>query len=90
MDEDFVNSQKFVFIQSIPTAFLILFPPSMKRDMSAFKYASLISIGCLSYTGIVLIIEMPKYYGQNKDQDWNLVNFDFNLFTGASMTFFAF
>jgi amino acid permease len=68
----------------------VLLPLSLKRDMSAFKYASLLSIACLSYTGIVLIIELPNFYQQNKDSDWKPVYFDLNLLTGASMTFFAF
>ena len=57
MDEDYVRSREFVFYQSTPTALLILFPLSMKRDMSAFRYVSLLSIAALLYTAIVLIAE---------------------------------
>ena len=59
--------------------------------MSAFRYASLASILCLLYTGIVLIVELPGYYQANHDTAviksawWNL-----DFFTGFSMTFFAF
>ena len=39
-----------------------LFPLAMKRDMSAFRYVSLASIGALLYTGVVLLIELPEFY----------------------------
>jgi hypothetical protein len=62
MDNDLVSSYTFSTYQAIPTAIFILFPMSMKRDMSAFRYVSLASIGALFYTGVVLIVELPTYY----------------------------
>lgn len=65
----------------------------MKTDMSAFSYGSMASIGSLIYVGIVLIVELPKYYKANsKDAKGNIapVYWDMNLFTGFSMNFFAF
>jgi hypothetical protein len=47
---------KYKLIQMIPTAFIILFPLSMKREMSAFRYVSVLSIVALFYTGVVLSI----------------------------------
>lgn len=47
---------------TIVTSVCFLFPLAMKRDMSAFRYVSLASIGALLYTGIVLIVELPEYY----------------------------
>jgi uncharacterized membrane protein len=91
MDKDFTESLKFVFLQSTPTAFLILLPLSMKRDMSAFKYGSIGSIVCLTYTAIVLLIEMPGYLNDNLDTaHYQPIFLDLNLLTGASMTFYAF
>jgi len=68
VDPDFVDSREFSLIQSIPTAALLLLPLSIKRDMSAFRYVSLASIGALLYTGVVLLIELPTYYNANKDK----------------------
>ena len=66
-------------------------PLSLKTDMSAFKYASLMSIACLTYTAVVLLIELPNLYQENHDtRPYKPIFFDFNLLTGASMTFFAF
>lgn len=77
--------------QSLPMALLIFLPLCLKRDMSAFRYASLASIVCLMYTAVLLIVEMPDRYRRNKPTAeiepiyWNL-----DIFTGCSMTFFSF
>ena len=55
MDEDKVNAPSFAIYQAVPTAAIALFPMSLKKDMSAFRYVSLASIGALFYTGVVLI-----------------------------------
>lgn len=67
MAEDTANSDKFVLIQSGAVAFLVLLPMSLMTDMSAFRYASLASIGALVYVGIVLLVELPKYFNWNWD-----------------------
>ena len=93
MDDDFVNSYTFSIYQAVPTAIFILFPMSMKKDMSAFRYASLGSIAALVYTSIVLIAEFPKFHNLTKDNAEGKIApvfWDLNLLTGASMTFFAF
>jgi len=91
MDPDFVDSNEFVLYQSTPVAFLIMLPLSIKRDMSAFRYVSLISIGFLLYTAVVLIVEAPGYYRDNiGTAEMSPLYFDLNIFTGCSMTFFAF
>jgi amino acid permease len=70
-------------------------PLSLQRDISAFRYVSLASIGALLYTGIVLLIEMPGEFKINYQPaiDKNAIHaayIDFNILTGCSMTFFAF
>lgn len=62
MDEDKVNEPMFAIYQAVPTAAIALFPMSLKKDMSAFRYVSLASIAALLYTGIVLIYDLPSYY----------------------------
>ena len=88
-----VDTTTFGLYQSVPTAFLILLPLSLKEDMAAFRYVSLASILCLVYTGIVLIVEAPSYYQHNKDLPtteivpiyWNL-----DILSGCAMTFYAY
>lgn len=92
-DETFIRSTTFVLAQSAPTALLLLLPLSLKRDMSAFRYVSLASIGALLFTAVVLIVELPKYFSANKADPAIKIEFgfyDLDMFTGMSMTFFAF
>jgi amino acid permease len=91
MSDDTVNSTMFSIYQAVPTAIFILFPMSMKKDMSAFRYVSLASIGALFYTGVVLIIELPSYYNHfSSNANMTPAYWDWNFFTGCSMTFFAY
>jgi amino acid permease len=81
-------------MQCGPTALLILLPLSLIRDMSGFRHLSVVSIFALLYTGIILFVELPsysQYASEHRDQfrieyAW----FDWNFFTGASITFFAY
>ena len=80
-------------MQAVPTAVFILFPLSMIKDMSGFRHISAISIFALVYTGIVLICELPDYmkaYRSLPDVEIDLACFDWNVFTGASITFFSY
>lgn len=59
--------------------------------MSAFRYVSIASIVGLLYTGIVMAIDLPGYYKENiKTAEKAAFYLDMNMFTGCSMTFFAF
>lgn len=59
--------------------------------MSGFRYISFASIFALFYTGIVLIAEMPAYIKQNWDDAViSPFKLDWNFFTGACITFFAY
>ncbi len=74
--------------------FLLLMPVSLKRDMNAFRYITGISVLAEFYTGIVLIIQLPKYleYARANTtlyvEDYALFNLDF--FKGCSIVFFAY
>ena len=93
---DFIYSMEFRAIVGAPIAIIILLPLSLIRDMSGFRYVSFASIIALFYTGIVLIAELPGYIhnmqSDTSGQDYTIVPwcFDWNLFTGASLTFFAY
>jgi amino acid permease len=59
--------------------------------MSGFRHISVVSIFALLYTGMVLLVELPEYIDQNyKNAHIVLAWFDWNFFTGASITFFAY
>ena len=91
MDPDLANSVQLRVYFTVGAAVALLFPLAMKRDMSAFRYVSLASIGALFYTGIVLIVELPEYYREfGRGVPKPLYRIDFNIFTGSAMTFFAY
>jgi amino acid permease len=61
--------------------------------MSGFRHISIVSIFALIQTGIVLVCELPDYikaYRGLTDVNVELACFDWNFFTGASITFFAY
>lgn len=91
MDPDFIASWKFRAAVGCPIALIILFPMSLIKDMSGFRYISFASIFALFYTGVVLIIEMPEYidiyYPISSVRPFI---FDWNFFMGACITFFAY
>jgi hypothetical protein len=69
-------------------------PVSFKRDMSAFSRISAIAILSEFYTGIVLIIQLPRYLNyasENPDKfKIDLAIFDAQFFKGCSIVFFAY
>ena len=76
-----MNSYTFIIPQNLAYATFILLPLSIKRNMDAFKYVSLMSICALMYTGAVLIIEIPEYWKQNfKTAKISPFYIDFNIF----------
>jgi amino acid permease len=59
--------------------------------MSGFRHISVISIFALIYTGLVLFAELPEYIHKNYESAHIVYAwFDWNFFTGASITFFAY
>ena len=91
MAEKTANSDLVNISFTVGLAALVLFPLSLKRDMSDFRYVSLASIGALLYTGVVLLLEVPEYYQHFKPtKSLPIAYFDLNIFTGSAMTFFAY
>jgi amino acid permease len=89
----FFDTWQYRAMQAIPIAVIILFPLSMIKDMSGFRHISAVSIFALIFTGIVLICELPDYikaYRSLPDVEIEYACFDWNVFTGASITFFSY
>ena len=92
-DENFIESVEFRMIINIPFAAAILFPLSVQRDMSSLRYAGVASVGALTYTLLVLVVEVPWYYKENKDKPETVVHMfkiDWNILSSMSIVFFAF
>ena len=54
-------------IFTIGIGFILLMPVSLKKDMSSFRYITFVAILAEIYTGIVLIIQLPKYMRYARD-----------------------
>lgn len=83
----------FKVIQSMITTICLIFPLSLAKSMSALRYISLVSIGAIIYTLVVMLIELPKYYDYfhntlGEEISYFKLNLDF--FNGCSITFFSF
>ena len=91
MDRKFVESITMRMLINIPFAAAILFPLSAMRDMSSLRYAGVASVGALTYTMIVLVVEMPWYYKENSAKSiTHTFKIDANILSALSITFFAF
>lgn len=83
----------FKVLQAVGTTVLFIFPLSLAKSMSALRYISLVSIGAIIYTLIVMLVELPRYYDYFHNQlheeiSYFAMNLDF--FNGCSITFFSF
>ena len=61
--------------------------------MSALRYISLVSIGSILYTLIVMLAEVGPYYNLYHNQKGDEIHYaiwDWEFFNGASITFFSF
>jgi len=96
VDKDFADNWQFRALVNGPIAVLFLFPLNSIKDMSGFRYVSMISMASLVYMGLVLIVEMP-FYAQyyltpnkpyTREIEWAI--FDWNFFTSAATTFFSY
>jgi amino acid permease len=81
-------------IFTIGIGFILLMPVSLKKDMSSFRYITFVAILAEIYTGIVLLIQLPKYMRYAREfpityhEDYAIFNLDF--FKGCSIVFFAY
>jgi len=92
-DVDFFQSFKFRLCANVPIAILILLPLSLKKDMSSLAFTSIVSVGALFYVLIVMAIEVPFYWKENRHKPETVMyafKLDANLLTSFSLVFFAF
>lgn len=83
----------FKTIQAIVTTICFILPLSLAKSMSALRYISLVAIGSILYTLVVMSVELPKYfnyYHNTLHQEVSYFNLDINFFSGCSITFFSF
>jgi amino acid permease len=83
----------FKVVQAVVTTLFLIFPLSLAKSMSALRYISLVSIGSILYTLIVMLVEVGPYYNLYHNQKGDEIHYaiwDWEFFNGASITFFSF
>jgi amino acid permease len=83
----------FKVVQAVVTTLFLIFPLSLAKSMSALRYISLVSIGSILYTLIVMLVEVGPYYNlyhNQKGEEIHYAIWDWEFFNGASITFFSF
>lgn len=83
-------------VQAILTSAFVLGPLSLGRDMGSFKNLAILSLSCLVYTILIVVIELPFYetlyekqFAPNCLQITN-VCYSAQFFNGAGIILFAF
>eukprot|EP00347_Sterkiella_histriomuscorum_P008929 403343202 len=81
----------FKAVQCVITTVCFIFPLSLAKSMSALRYVSIVSIGSILYTLIVMLVELPEYsaFYFNKDT-FTYFSLNKEFFSGCSITFFSF
>jgi amino acid permease len=89
----YLNNIVFRALVNIPIAVVVLLPLSLLRNLSSLSFASVLSLLALTYTGIVMYIELPFYhkiYSKEEGVTSYPIKIDWNVFTACAMTFFAY
>lgn len=69
----------------------IIFPVCLLRSVNKLRYGTLISIGAIAYSSIVLFVELFLYWDSEKiSREIEYFRFDANFFSAFGITFFAF
>lgn len=87
---DVKDPAKYKSYHIMATSALIVFPVCMLRSVDSFRYATLISIGAILFTSLILIIELPFYLVSYTKIKVCYFKFDLNFFKAFGLTFFAF
>jgi len=90
-DFDVHNYADYKNYHIMATAAFIVFPVCMLKNVNSLRYATLISIGAVLYTCLVLFVELYFYWDtETAKKEIVLFRFDSNFFSAFGITFFAF
>lgn len=87
-----VDSVQFRALVSVPLNVCVILPLTLKRDLSSLAFVSMLTVVALTYTAVVLLVEMPQYHHEYYSSEAAIaaVTLDANLFQACSVTFFAY
>ena len=69
---------------------ILTYPLCLLRSVNSLRYATFVSIGAIAYTAIILVIQVPFFWGTPMQGDLELFKLDWNFFNAFGITFFAF
>ncbi len=88
---DVTNYESYKPYHIMAVSAVIVFPVCLLRSINSLRYATLISIGAILYTCLVLFGEMFLYWDTEKaKKELVWVKFDSDFFSAFGITFFAF
>lgn len=61
LSADYTSSIEFRAITNTAIAVIVLIPISLLRDISSLAFASILSLIALTYTGLLMFVELPWY-----------------------------
>lgn len=90
-DFDVTEPEKYKVLHIFLISLVILFPLCMSKDVTTLRYGTLISIGAVAYSSILLLVEL-FYFWDTKRASKQIKYFVFNedFFSAFGITFFAF
>ena len=69
---------------------VLVFPICLLKSVSALRYATFVSIGAIAYTAVVLVIEMPYFWGTEEAGKLEYFKLNWDFFSAFGIVFFAF
>lgn len=85
------NPEELRLYHIIGTSIIVIFPICLLWSINTLRYATLLSIGAVIYTSILLIVELPFYWDSEKaEKEIKYFYFSPEIFGAFGITFFAF
>ncbi len=86
------NPEQYRVMQVIALSCVVIFPLCLLRSVSNLRYATILSLFSITYTTIILIVELPMYWSSGKAsvEKLELFRLDWSIFSAVGVTFFSF
>eukprot|EP00830_Metopus_es_P018069 TRINITY_DN6165_c0_g1_i2.p1 TRINITY_DN6165_c0_g1~~TRINITY_DN6165_c0_g1_i2.p1 ORF type:complete len:478 (+),score=37.77 TRINITY_DN6165_c0_g1_i2:58-1434(+) len=85
------NSEDYKVLHTVILSCVVIFPVCLLKSVNNLRYATILSLTSITYTCVVLIVELPMYWSNSKtERKITLFNLDWGFFDAFGITFFAF
>ena len=91
LDSEMIYRADIKILIMIVTALLFIFPLSLLKNLSGFRYISLFILFVMYYVCLALLFELPAYFSANYSPEAiTYFAFDWNFFPALATTMFAY